>query len=108
MCVALSLEYHERCDTRAKQASENSLTEIYVIVFSAVLPFLCLLSLSLFTLLFCVDLVFEPSDTAILLPRTVRHDPVRGRPLRSEVSQDGLISVRESETSARTNVVVRP
>jgi uncharacterized membrane protein len=92
---------------------ESCLTQIDVIVFSAVLQFLCSLFLTLLALLHCVELVFEPSDAAVLPPRTVRRDLVRGRPFYSEVSQHGRIqqtplAIRESETSARTNVVVRP
>lgn len=96
-----------------KRLRRTFLTKIDVIVFSAALQFLCSLILMLLVLLHCVELVFEPSDAAILPPRTVRRDLVRGLPFCSEVSQHGLIqqnflAIRESETSSRTNVVVRP
>jgi hypothetical protein len=60
----------------------------------------------LLALLHRVELVFEPSDAAILPPRTVRRDLVRGRTFCSEVSQHGLIqnillAIGESETSAQ-------
>jgi hypothetical protein len=114
-CVLpFSLEYCMRDATRMPNRLRRTfLTQIDVIVFSSVFQFLCSLSLTLLALLLCVDLVFEPSDTAILAARTVRHDLVRGRPFRSEVSQHGLIqhsllAIRESEIAARTNVVARP
>jgi hypothetical protein len=77
ICVALFFGIlHEGRNTHAKQASENFLTQIEVIVLSSLLQFLCSLSLTLLALLFCVELVFESSDAAVLPPRTVRHDPV--------------------------------
>ena len=88
------------------------LTQIDVIVLNSALQFLCSLSLTLLALLLCVELVFEPSDAAILPARTVQHDLVHGLSICSEVSQPGLIqqsllAIRENEVSAATNVVVR-
>jgi hypothetical protein len=103
-----------RCNTQCQTGfGETCLTQIDVIVFSAVLQFLCSLFLALLAILLCVELVFQPSDAAILPHRTVRRDPGRGRPFCSEVNLDGriqqtVLAIRESEISARTNVVVRP